>query len=85
LSWLWRAFLRVAGFRFAAWITLASSLLWPFVNRSMEGPVLLVVGQGHGLTVSDLVTPACVLLSVMVLRGWGRRRPASSDSGGSAS
>jgi hypothetical protein len=72
----------VAGSRVAAWITLGSSLLWPFVNRSMEGPVLLVVGRGHGLTVSDLLAPAGVLLSVVVLRGWRRRRLAGSDSGG---
>ena len=77
--------LAVAGSRVAAWITLGSSLLWPFVNRSMEGPVLLVVGRGHGLTVSDLLAPAGVLLSVVVLRGWRRRRFAGSDSGGGAS
>jgi hypothetical protein len=75
----------VAGSRVAAWITLGSSLLWPIVNRSMEGPVLFVVGRGHGLTVSDLLAPAGVLLSVVVLCGWRRRRLAGSDSGGGAS
>jgi hypothetical protein len=77
--------LAVAGSRVAAWITLGSSLLWPFVNRSMEGPVLLVVGHGHGLTMSDLLAPAGVLLSVVVLRGWLRRRFAGSDNCGGAS
>ena len=77
--------LAVAGSRIAAWITLGVSLVWPFVNRPMEGPVLLVVGQGHGLTVSDLLAPAGVLLSVVVLRGWRRHRLAGSDSGGGAS
>ena len=73
--------LAVAGSRVAAWATLGTALLWPFVNRPMEGPVLLVVGQGHGLTVSDLLAPAGVLLSIVVLRGRLRCEPGGSNGG----
>ncbi|TFV88396.1 hypothetical protein E4P40_10030 [Blastococcus sp. CT_GayMR20] len=30
------------------------SVLWLLVNKPMEGPVLLTVGPGHGLTGADL-------------------------------
>jgi hypothetical protein len=63
----------VSGSRPAAWTLLGTALLWPFVNRTIEGPVLLVVGAGHGLTVSDLLTPPAALLAVGVLTGLRRR------------
>lgn len=65
--------LAVAGSRVAAWITLGAALVWPFVNRPMEGPVLLIIGRGHGLTVSDLLAPAGLALSVLALTGRLRR------------
>ena len=66
----------VSGSRPAARILLGLALLWPFVNRAIEGPVLLVVGAGHGVTVSDLLTPSAALLAlaVGVLTGLRRRR-----------
>lgn len=74
----------VAGSRVAAWITLAAALGWPFVNRPVEGPVLLVIGQGHGLTVSDLLAPAGVLLAVLALTGRLRRSASGGKAGGGA-
>lgn len=71
----------VAGSRVAAWITLAAALLWPFLNRPLEGPVLLVIGQGHGLTVSDLLTPAGVVVSVLAFKGFWHRSTDGSDAG----
>lgn len=78
-------FRSVAGSRVAAWITLGAALVWPFVNRPMEGPVLLTIGQGHGVTMSDLLTPAGVLLSVLVLTGRLRRSAKAGNAGGDAS
>ena len=63
----------VSGSRPAAWTLLGLALLWPFVNRTIEGPVLLVVGVRHGVTVSDLLTPLAALLAVGVLTGLRRR------------
>jgi hypothetical protein len=73
--------LAVAGSRVAAGITLGAALVWPVVDRPVEGPVLMVVGQGHGLTVSDLLAPAGVVVSVLVLSGWLRRPPRGSNVG----
>lgn len=75
----------VAGSRAAAWTTLATALVWPFVNRPMEGPVLLVIGQGHGVTLSDLLAPAGVLLSVLTLTGRLGRSARGSNTGRGAS
>ncbi|MEJ7649240.1 MAG: hypothetical protein WKF57_09430 [Nakamurella sp.] len=47
-----------------AWIAVASVLAvgWPFLNGRWEGPVLLVPVAGHGLTLSDLLTPLTLAL-----------------------
>lgn len=71
----------ISGSRGAAWITLGAAMVWPFVNRPLEGPVLLVIGHAHGLTVSDVLSPAGVLLSVLVLTG----RLRGSPQGGAGS
>lgn len=52
------------------WIAAACLLAvgWPFLNGRWEGPVLWTPVPGHGLTLSDLLTPlALVLLSGRVL------------------
>lgn len=52
--------------------------LWLLVNKPLEGPVLLVLARGHGLTVSDLLAVAGVVLAgVLVYRRTVRtaRRP----------
>ena len=64
----------VSGSRPAAWTLLGSALVWPFVNRTIEGPVLLALGRGHGLAVSDLLTPLAAILAVGALTGLRHRR-----------
>lgn len=49
-------------------LLLLGSLVWPLVNGPLEGPVLWVPIPGHGLTVSDLLTPIGVLAAVSRLR-----------------
>ena len=56
-----------SGSRVAAWLALGAAFVWPFVNRPLEGPVLFVIGHGHGLTASDLLAPAGVLLSLLAI------------------
>lgn len=42
--------------RIAAWVLVACSALWlPLNNGHMEGPVLITVVRGHGLTAADLI------------------------------
>lgn len=57
----------------------ALSLLWLAVNGPMEGPVLVVVAPGHGLTGGDLA--GLVGLGLAAGRGlqwWrGSRRPSA--------
>lgn len=74
--------LAAAGSRRAAWLTLGAAVVWPFLNGPMEGPVMLVVGHGHGLTLSDLLAPAGVLLSIGMLTGWCRRAVRGHSDGG---
>jgi hypothetical protein len=49
--------------------------LWLLVDKPLEGPVLLVLARGHGITVSDLLAPAGIALAAVVLyrRSTGRR------------
>ncbi|MGI8414815.1 MAG: hypothetical protein ACR2P2_01130 [Nakamurella sp.] len=51
------------------------SVAWPFVDSSMEGPVLWVLSPGHGLVLSDLLAPLGVLVAAarLYLR-WRQRR-----------
>jgi hypothetical protein len=58
--------------RWSAWALGAVAVLWLFVNRPMEGPVLLVVTESHGLTAGDLA--GLVALGLAGWRLWGRRR-----------
>ena len=54
-------------------LTLAAvSIIWLVVNKPMEGPVLLVVVRGHGLTGGDLAGLAG--LGLAAFRGARARR-----------
>ena len=45
---------------------LGSTLLWLRCNKVVEGPILLVLGQRHGLTGSDLFAiPSLVLIGLL--------------------
>ena len=56
------------------------SVLWLFVNNPVEGPTLWVISAGHGLTVSDLLAPPCLVLGVWLLRRAVHARLTSSSS-----
>ncbi len=45
----------------------AISVLWLFVNKSMEGPLLVTVSPTAGLVAADLVGVAGVLLALLLL------------------
>jgi len=49
-------------------------VLWLLVNKPLEGPVLIVVSRGHGVTLSDLLAPAGMALAIAVLRHRRGRR-----------
>lgn len=61
--------------RLSAYLLFALALTWIFVNGGLEGPVLWVVSPGHGLTLADLLSPGCVVLSGWRL--WTLRRSAA--------
>jgi hypothetical protein len=56
----------------AAALVLAA-VVWVLVNGPVEGPILLVVAPGHGLTVADLFSVAAVLLAVGIVYTGPRR------------
>ncbi len=65
--------------RHASVIVLITAAAWPLVNGRLEGPVLWTVGRGHGLALSDLLTPlalAAVAVRVVVRRREGRTSEA---------
>jgi hypothetical protein len=65
------------GGRLWALLLLPQALLWPLLNAQLEGPVLWTVmlhGTAHGLTVTDLFTPACLLVAAWGLRPRPRGR-----------
>ncbi|MFZ0832555.1 MAG: hypothetical protein WAM92_05625 [Mycobacterium sp.] len=45
-----------------------TAIVWPFVNAPLEGHTLLAIGSEHGITVSDLLSVAAVLIAVAKLR-----------------
>jgi hypothetical protein len=53
----------VRGDRWSAIILLPLSLAWLLFNGPIEGPTLLVISYSHGVTLSDLLSVACVGLS----------------------
>lgn len=61
-TWLWPAVL----------IVLCG--LWLLVDKPVEGPVLIGISRGHGITLSDLLAPAGVALAAAVLYRRGVRQ-----------
>jgi hypothetical protein len=61
-TWLWPALL----------IVLCG--LWLVVNKPLEGPVLVVISRGHGITLSDLLAPAGVAFAAALLYRRSRSR-----------
>jgi hypothetical protein len=50
--------------------------LWLLVDKPLEGPVLVVVSRGHGITLSDLLAPAGVAFAAVLLYRRGHRHGA---------
>jgi hypothetical protein len=69
LAGLTLAALLVAGTAAGRWgrpaaaLLAAVSVIWFFVNRPMEGPVLLTVTPSHGLVAADLAGVAGLVLA----------------------
>ncbi|MDT7537987.1 MAG: hypothetical protein QOI82_1572 [Actinomycetota bacterium] len=53
---------------------LLGSAAWLWLHRAYEGPTVVRVSATHGLTVSDLWVPPCVLLALGVLLKAVRKR-----------
>jgi hypothetical protein len=47
---------------------IALAVLWPVADKPLEGPTVWVISAGHGLTVADLITPACLIAGTWLLR-----------------
>lgn len=68
---------RVPAPRVGALLTMLFAVAWVLVDKRMEGPILLVIDDQHGITVSDLASVAAVLVA-----GW-RLFPPSVTRGAS--
>jgi hypothetical protein len=55
--------------------------LWLVVDKPLEGPVLVAISRGHGITLSDLLAPAGVAFAAVLLyrRGHHSRAQRSND------
>jgi hypothetical protein len=53
--------------RAAALLLLPASAAWVLFNGPIEGPILLTLSANHGVTVSDLLAVAGVLVAGVVL------------------
>jgi hypothetical protein len=63
----------------------AAGVAWWLVNGPVEGRVLHVVTQTHGLTQADLLVPPAVVVAVLAAaRRRALRRAARSDGAGVA-
>jgi hypothetical protein len=61
---------QVPGTRSAALLTIGFAVLWVLVDKHLEGHVLVVLSDQHGVTASDLASVAAVLVA-----GWRLFRP----------
>jgi hypothetical protein len=54
-TWMWPA------------VLILLCALWLVVNKPLEGPVLVVISRGHGITLSDLLAPAGMAFAAVLL------------------
>ena len=55
----------------AAGLATAGAIGWTLTGSAVDGPVLLVVAEGNGLHLGDLLAlPAVLLVLFLALRGW---------------
>ena len=60
----------------SAGLLLATAVAWLLSNGPLEGPTLVVVSPGHGLTVADLLVPGALLLAATAALNRRRRSRA---------
>ena len=48
--------------------------MWLLVDKPLEGPVLVGISHGHGITLSDLLAPAGVAFAAVLLYRRGAER-----------
>jgi hypothetical protein len=58
---------RAAWTRTAAALTVGFAFAWVVLNKRLEGPVLLPISAGHGITLSDLASVVAVAVAGRVL------------------
>jgi hypothetical protein len=61
---------QMPGARLAALLTIGFAVLWVLVDKHLEGPVLFVLSDQHGVTASDLASVTAVLVAA-----WRLLRP----------
>jgi hypothetical protein len=44
-----------------------AAVIWIFVNKSVEGPVLLALSPNHGITVADLLSIALLIIAGLLV------------------
>lgn len=49
-------------------VTVVLAVVWSFVNRPIEGPVIWHLPYEHGVTVSDILALMCFVLGLSMLR-----------------
>ena len=64
-----------------AGLLVAAALIWVLVDGPVEGPTLLVLGHGHGVTVADLASVVAVVFAAAVLLTGRRRTPRQRQRG----
>ena len=57
------AYRAVRGDRLAALFLVPLSFAWILFNGPFEGPTLFVISWSHGVTASDLISVACLLIA----------------------
>jgi ABC-type uncharacterized transport system permease subunit len=60
--------------RVVAGVLLVAALVWIAVNGPVEGPTLLVLTPGNGLTVADLPSIAAIIVAVWLVLPRAPRR-----------
>ena len=51
---------------------MAVAVVWVFVNKPVEGPIILPLTRTHSVTAADLLSVALVLVALVLLLPRGR-------------
>ncbi len=72
------ALARVLASRWPLLVVTLVALAWPVVPRGLQGPRVAVFAPGHGLHVSDALTPVLLVLAAAYAVQLGRARPGAT-------